>query len=112
MDHKIQEEYAKKTNTPQQIFMRAIETFGKQEIDVRKVETTLAYTRPPWLVNNNETIDLTMCVIPKEASRERIHTSLMVDKYGEHDRIYTDGSLMDDKVEFAIVTENRTIKKG
>jgi hypothetical protein len=36
----------------------------------------------------------------------------MADKYGEHDRIYTDGSLMDDKVGFAVVTNNRTIKKG
>jgi hypothetical protein len=58
----------------------------------------------------------TMCAIPKGASRERIQTeftSLMADKYGKHDRIYTDGSLMDDKVGFAaIVTNNRTIKKG
>jgi hypothetical protein len=94
MDHKIQEEYAMKTSIPQPIFMKAIETFGKQEIDVRKVETTPAYTRPPWLVNENETIDLTMCVIPKGVSRERIQaefTSLIVDKYGEHNRIYTDG---------------------
>jgi hypothetical protein len=115
MDHKIQEEYAMKTSTTQPIFMKAIEAFGKQEIDVRKVETTPAYTRPPWLVNENETIDLTMCAIPKGASRERIQaefTSLMVDKYGEHVRIYKDGSLMDDKVGFAIVTENRTINKN
>jgi hypothetical protein len=62
----------------------------------------------------NETIDLSMCVIPKEASRERVQaelSSFMVVKYGEHDRIYTDGSLRDDKVGFTIVTENRTIKK-
>jgi hypothetical protein len=30
----------------------------------------------------------------------------MAGKYGEHDRIYTDGSLMDDKVGFAVVTNN------
>jgi hypothetical protein len=37
---------------------------------------------------------VTMCATPKGTSRERIQaefTSLMVDKYGEHDRIYTDG---------------------
>jgi hypothetical protein len=57
MDNKISE-YAMKAGTPQPIFMKAIEIFGKQEIDVRKVETTPAYTRPPWLVDENETIDL------------------------------------------------------
>jgi hypothetical protein len=67
------------------------------------------YTRPPWLVDENETIDLTMCTIPKGASKERIKaqfTSLMADKYEEFDQIYTDGLLMNDKVGFAIVTNN------
>jgi hypothetical protein len=62
------------------IYGSVSKAFGKQEIDVRKVET---YTRPPWLVYENETIDLIMCAIPKGASRERIQAefpSLMVDK--------------------------------
>jgi hypothetical protein len=87
---------------------------GKQEIDVRKIETTPNYARPPWLGNKNDTIDLTMCATPKGASKERIQaefTSLMAEKYEEHDRVYTDGSLMDDKVGFTVVTNNRTIKK-
>jgi hypothetical protein len=67
MDQKIQEEYAMKKSTPQPIFMKAIETFGKQEIEVRKIETTPAYARPPWLANKNETIDLTMCAIPQRS---------------------------------------------
>jgi ribonuclease HI len=55
-----------------------------------------------------------MCASLKEAIRERIQvefTSFMADKYGEHNRIYTFGSLMDDKVGFAVVTNNRTIIK-
>jgi hypothetical protein len=71
MEQKVHEEYAMKTGIPQPMFMKAIEIFGKQEIDVRKVETTPSNTRPPWLINENETIDLTMYAIPK-ASRERI----------------------------------------
>jgi hypothetical protein len=35
----------------------------------------------------------------------------MADKYGEHDLVYTDGLLMDDKIGFAVVTNNLTIKK-
>jgi hypothetical protein len=56
-----------------------------------------------------------MCAIPKKASKERIKTdftSLMGDKYEEYDQIYTDGSLMDDKVGFAFVTNNQIIKKS
>jgi hypothetical protein len=44
-----------------------------------------------------------MCAIPKRASKERIKaefTSLMADKYEEYDKIYTEGSLKDDKVGF------------
>jgi ribonuclease HI len=47
-----------------------------------------------------------------KAAKQVEFTSLMADKYGEHDRIYRDGSLMDDKVGFAVVTNNRTIKKN
>jgi hypothetical protein len=82
----------------------------------RKVETTPAYTRPPWSADENETIDPTMCAIPKGASKERImaeftFTSLMADKYEDYDQIYTDGSLKDDKIGFGIVTNNQIIKK-
>jgi hypothetical protein len=49
------------------------------------------------------------------SSKERVKaefTSLMADKYEEYDQIYTDGSLKDDKVGFAIVTNNQIMKKG
>jgi hypothetical protein len=109
MDSIIQGEYAMKTGPPQPIFMKAIEIFGNQEIGVFKVEITPAYNWPPWLVDENETIDLTMCAIPKGASKERIKaefTSLMAEKYEEYNQIYTDGSLKVDKVGFDIVTNN------
>jgi hypothetical protein len=47
MVSRIQGEYAMK-GPPQPIFMKAIEIFGNQEIDVRTVEIIPAYTRPPW----------------------------------------------------------------
>jgi hypothetical protein len=97
MDQKIQEEYAMKTSTPQPIFMKAIETFGKQ--------ATPVYARPPWLANKNETIDLTMCATPKGVKRERIpakFTSLMADKYGEHERMYTRVSHQNHQVRFSL----------
>jgi hypothetical protein len=80
MDSRIQGEYAMKAGTPQPIFMKAIEIFGNQEIDVCKVEITPAYTR-----RERDHYDLTMCAIPKGASKERIKAEfipLMADKYG------------------------------
>jgi hypothetical protein len=97
MNSRIQGEYAIKAGTPQP-----------------KVEITPTHTRPPWLFDKNETIDLTMCAIPKRASKERIKTDftfLMADKYEEYDQIYTDGSLKDGKVRFDIVTNKPIIKK-
>jgi hypothetical protein len=76
MDSRIQGKYAMKAVTPQPIFMKAIEIFGNQEIEVRKVEITPAYTRPPWVVDENETIDLSICAIPKRASQGRIKAEL------------------------------------
>jgi hypothetical protein len=111
MDNKIQSEYAMKAGTPQLIFMKAIEIFGNQEIDVHKLKPTqpiLDYH------DENEPIDLTMCAIPKGASKERIKAefqSFMADKYEEYDQICSDGSLKDDKVGLGIVTNNQIIKK-
>jgi hypothetical protein len=109
MDSRIQGKHAMNTGIPQPIFMKTIEILWNQEIDVRKIEITSAYTQPPWLFDENKTIDLTMCAIPKRVSKERIKaefTSFMADKYEEYDQIYTDGSLKNDKVGFAIVTNN------
>jgi hypothetical protein len=89
MDSRIQGEYAMKTGTSQPIFMKAIEIFGNQEINIRIVEITQACALPPGYVDENETIDLTMCAIPKGASKERIKaefTSLMANKYKEYDQ--------------------------
>jgi hypothetical protein len=65
---------------------------------LRKVKTSPTYTEPPWLVDENETI-------------EAEFTSLIVDKYEEYDQIYTNGTLKDDNVGFRIVTNNQIIKK-
>jgi hypothetical protein len=91
-----------------------IKIFGKQEIDVRKVETTPSYTRPPWLVNENEPIDLIMCAFLKERvgkeSRQNFHHLWRTNTKNtiEYTRMDRDG---DGKLGFAIVTNNRIIKK-
>jgi hypothetical protein len=44
MESRIQGEYAMKTDTTQPIFMKAIEIFWNQEIEMRNVEITPAYS--------------------------------------------------------------------
>jgi hypothetical protein len=55
-----------------------------------------------------------MCAILKGASKERIKaefTSFTADKYEECDQIYTDGSLKDDKVGFAVSLQTTKLLK-
>jgi hypothetical protein len=89
--------------------------FLNTEKPVLKIDTGIeSPTRPSWLVDENETIDLTMCAILKGASKERIKaefTSFTADKYEECDQIYTDGSLKDDKVGFAVSLQTTKLLK-
>jgi hypothetical protein len=47
MNNKIHDEYATKPRTIKPIFIRAIEYLGQLQIDVRRIETTPYYLRPP-----------------------------------------------------------------
>jgi hypothetical protein len=58
-------------------------------------------------------LDLTMCSITKRASRERgiyQYTATLEGKYNERLKIFTDGSLKDERVGYAIVIPETTIK--
>jgi hypothetical protein len=57
MNNKIHDEYATKPRTIKPIFTRANEYFGQLQIEVRKIETTPYYLRPPWRKNRYEQID-------------------------------------------------------
>jgi hypothetical protein len=47
MNNKIHDEYATKPRTIKPIFIRKIEYLGRLQIDVRRIETTPYYLRPP-----------------------------------------------------------------
>jgi hypothetical protein len=65
MNNKIHDEYATKPRTIKSIFIRAIEYLGKLQIDVRRIETTPYYLRPPQRKTRYEQIDSFLCAIPK-----------------------------------------------
>jgi hypothetical protein len=51
--------------------LEAAETFGKVQIDPRKIEKTPSHLRPPWIETTNNQYDLELCSIGRGASNER-----------------------------------------
>jgi hypothetical protein len=75
--------------TPSPIFMTTIDS----------------YTRAPWMIDTDKFLDFTVCSITKKASRERIVaecSATLKDDYNERLKIFTDGSLKDERVGYAI----------
>jgi hypothetical protein len=81
--------------------------------DTRKVETAHSYKWAPWMIDADKCLDFTMSSITKRASRERIVvvcTATLEGEYYERLKIFTDGSLKNERVGYAIVTPETTIK--
>jgi hypothetical protein len=66
------------------------------------------------MIDADKCLDFTMCIITKKrASRERTVakcTATLEGEYNERLKIFTDGSLKDERVDYAIVTPETTIK--
>jgi hypothetical protein len=81
---------------------------GQLQIDVRRIETTPYYLRPPWRKNQS------LCAIPKGSSsiRCRAETAkILEEKSNEHIKIYTDGSKKAEKVGCAVMTPDQNFEK-
>jgi hypothetical protein len=78
-------------------------------MEMRRIETTPYYLRPPWRKNRYEQINQSFCTIPKSSSSIRLcaETAKILEvKYNEHIKIYTDGSK---KVGCAVITGKRPL---
>jgi hypothetical protein len=85
----------------------------KSGVDKRKVETAPSYNRAPWMIDADKCLDFTICSITKRTSRERIVaecTATFEGEYNERLKIFTDGSLKNERVGYAIITPETTIK--
>jgi hypothetical protein len=72
------------------------------------------YDRPPWKPVNEKQFDVKLSTFGPGTSsaRYRTETARMLDEdYGKHVKTYADGSKMGDKVGYAVVKEEHTIKK-
>jgi hypothetical protein len=84
------------------------------EVDLDMVESARQLEHPPWIGDNMENVNTQMTAIPKETANARIKAEMeqTIDEEGldEYVRVYTDGSLMEDRVGRAIFCEAKKIK--
>jgi hypothetical protein len=87
---------------------------GETRIDIGRIEMSPRYNRPLWKPVNEKQFDVRLSAFGPGTSSERYRTETartLVEDYGKHGKIYTDGSKMANKVGYAIVKEEHTIMK-
>jgi hypothetical protein len=87
---------------------------GKLQIDTRKIERLPQYFRPPRTNIDHNRFDYELCAIRRGASNEIFKAEtfrILNEKYEHHCKIYTDGSKKDEKVGYAVVLSESTIKR-
>jgi hypothetical protein len=94
IDPNIADEYAYRVTTPKPLHVRAAETFGKLQIDPRRIEKTPSppHHRPPWIETANIQYDFELCSIGRGASGKRFRQKtahILNNKYKNHTKIYT-----------------------
>jgi hypothetical protein len=98
----------------QPLFIRTAEYRGETQIDIRRIKKLSRYHRPPWKSVEEKEYNIRLSAFGPEMSSERYRTvmttTLEVD-YRKHVKIYTDGSNIGDKMGYAIVKEEHTIRK-
>jgi hypothetical protein len=102
-----------KPGSPKPFFIRAAKLLGQMDIDGRKVEKTLDYIRTPWYTDDGEkNMVWSLCKMRKGTPNEIFRAEfqeLVNKKYNDHTRIYTDGSKKEEKVWYAVVTDQQSI---
>jgi hypothetical protein len=81
---------------------------------MRKIELSPQYYRPPWTEIDQSKFDFELCTIQRGSNNRRFQaetTRLLDEKYRLHIKAYTDGSKKEEKVGYAVVLPERTIKR-
>jgi hypothetical protein len=71
------DEYALRPKIPILLFILAAEHLGTLQIDMRKIEITPQYNRPPWPTIDHQQHDFELCAIVRGSKKQR----LRVEKY-------------------------------
>jgi hypothetical protein len=84
------------------------------EVDLDTVESARQLEHPSYTGDNMDNVNIQMTAIPKRMATARIKAEMeqTIEEEGLEDyvRVYTDGSVMEDRVQCAIFCESREIK--
>jgi hypothetical protein len=84
------------------------------EVDLYMVESARQLEHPPWIGDNMENVNTQMMAIPKRTATARIKAEMeqTIEEEGleKHVRVYTDGSLIKNRVGCTTICEAREIK--
>jgi hypothetical protein len=84
------------------------------EVDLDMLESARQFEHLPRIGDNKENVNTQMTAIPKRTETARIKAEMVqtIEKEGleEYVRVYTNGSLMEDRIRCAIICEAREIK--
>jgi hypothetical protein len=100
-DQEVYEEYSLRRKLSKPFFIRAQEacvTFG---VDLGTVECVKKLDHPPWINNNSDNMITQLMALSKGSGSARIRAELetIIEEEGlrEYARVYTDGSVMDER---------------
>jgi disulfide oxidoreductase YuzD len=81
------------------------------DIDGRKVKKAPDYIRTPWYTDDVKSMDWSLCKMRRGTPNDifRIEFQELVnEKYNDHTRIDTDGLKKEDKLVYAVVTDQQS----
>jgi hypothetical protein len=72
------------------------------------------YIRPPWYTDDGKSMDWSFCKMRKGSPNQEFRAEFQKkinEKYNDQTRIYTDGSKKEEKVGYAVVTDQQSIRR-
>jgi hypothetical protein len=87
---------------------------GTLQIEMRKIEITPQYNRPPWTTIDHQQHDIELCAVVRGSNNQHFQAKssrILKEKYECHIKIYTNGSKKEEEVGYAVVREQKTIKR-
>jgi hypothetical protein len=113
-DQEVYGEYALRRKLSKPFFIRAQEACESLDGNLGTVECVKELEHPPWINNNSDNMITQLMALPKRfgSTRNRTELETIIEKEGlqEYARVYTDGSVMDERSGCVIVIGHREVK--
>jgi hypothetical protein len=113
-DQEVYDEYALRRKPSKPFLITAQDACATLVVDLGTVECVKELEHSPWINNNFDNMIIQLMALPKRSGSARIQAELetITEEEGlrEYARVYTDGSVMDERLGYAIVMGQRQVK--